>query len=118
MKKATLQIPLPVSTVSPNNVSSPVDLMSAHPAAPIWLQFDGTFVGAYKPEVSVDGGTTWVDATKLFTDVVAQTVLAADVSTDAAIMTKSNLPLLRFRCTAYTSGTPVVNAQYTDSRSN
>lgn len=119
MKKATQQIQLPVSTVSPANVSQAYDFMSAHPAGALWFQFTGTFVASYKPEVSIDGGNTWVDATKLFKDVAGQTVLAADISTDATVMVSGTVPLLRFRCTAFTSatGTPVVDVIYHDSRS-
>ena len=118
MKTAKFEVLLPTAL---QGASSPIDLSSMNGAAPIWFQFGGTFNASYKPEISTDDGTTWVDATKLFFDQAAQTALAADVSTDASVMTKQNLPLLRFRCTAFVSASatdvPRVMVKGQDSRS-
>lgn len=106
-------VTLPVAV---NGTTTPIDLRASDPQ--VWVQITGTFTATFTMETSLDG-TTWVDAKDLFKNVVG---LAAFTNITTPQMLTTNVgtgPMpaqLRFKCTAYTSGTATALVQSRSSR--
>ncbi len=67
----------------------------------------GTLVGTLTPEISVDGGTTWV-TTGFFdvnTKAISNTIAVSSTTTTKSILLPAGTGLARVRVSAYTSGT-------------
>lgn len=109
MQVQTTQLTVPVSITAPANVSGTVLAGIFFPGS-LFLQVDGTFVGTYAVEGSVDG-ITWTDMSKELYNASTGIVLAGDITTTGlygANLSVAWPPNLRVRCVAYTSGTPIM----------
>lgn len=93
---------LPLSTVAPNDVANLPDIRDLRGDGVVWLQILGTFVASYTLEMSTDG-KAWVEASAQFYDVGAKAFLAADSTAPKLLKFAGAPPLLRARCTAFTS---------------
>ncbi len=104
MHRVDHTVNLPTSASGAAAIADLPDLRDADPRGFIYLQFRGTFTGTYGLEASVDG-VTWYDAKEQFYDVDAAAALSGGVTAGALLRFAGNPPLLRVKCTAFTSST-------------
>ncbi len=118
MKTQIKNVALPASTSTANNAN--VASVNASGWASLIVQFDGTFVGSYVLEGSIDG-VTWFDMTTLFVEASTNSAAVDPVTAPGLFFLEgagNPPPNVRARCTAFTSvtGTPMVRFCGLDSR--
>lgn len=104
MQVAKFPVTVPLSNVSPNDVSETEGTGTFFPGS-FFLQVSGTFSATYLLEGSVDG-INWIDISPRLVNVNTGSAVTTLTAAGLYQCTASTPPLVRIRCTAYTSGTP------------